>query len=162
MHLGERGVKNFLSYEDLKKRGVPWTRQHLLRLEKLGKFPRRVRLGDSTVGWLDDEIDEWSSDKEAARSNGSVVNKPPKPRAVADLALRVEHLGLSPRGTHALVNDGVDTLAKLLAKSETDLLGTPNIGRITLHEIKAMLGRRELRLGMKIPRPPGLDGPAQS
>ena len=155
-------MKNFLSYEGLKKRGVPWTRQHLLRLEKLGKFPRRVRLGDSTVGWIEDEIDEWSSGKEAARSNGSAVRKPPKPNLVADLNLRVEHLGLSPRATHALLNDGVDTLAKLLTKSEADLLGTPNIGSITLHEINAMLEGRELRLGVKIPRPAGLDGPAQS
>ena len=29
------------------------------RLEKAGKFPRRVNLTDSRVGWIETEIDEW-------------------------------------------------------------------------------------------------------
>ncbi len=30
---------------------VPYTPQHILRLEKAGKFPRRIRLGANRVGW---------------------------------------------------------------------------------------------------------------
>lgn len=29
------------------------------RLEKSGKFPRRVKLGGNSVGWLSDEFDAW-------------------------------------------------------------------------------------------------------
>jgi prophage regulatory protein len=41
---------------------VPYSRQHVARLEKEGKFPKRVRLGDSPrgrIGWLEGEILEW-------------------------------------------------------------------------------------------------------
>ena len=38
---------------------VPYTPQHILRLEKAGKFPRRIRLGQNRVGWLLTEIEAW-------------------------------------------------------------------------------------------------------
>ena len=34
----------------------PYSRQHIGRLEKAGKFPQRVRLGQNRVGWVRDEI----------------------------------------------------------------------------------------------------------
>ena len=30
---------------------VPYTPQHILRLEKAGKFPRRIKLGQNRIGW---------------------------------------------------------------------------------------------------------------
>ena len=43
---------------------VPYTRQHIARLEKVGTFPRRVRLNPaggprSRCGWLLDEVETW-------------------------------------------------------------------------------------------------------
>ena len=35
------------------------SRVTIWRLEKAGKFPRRVNLTDSRVGWVEAEIDEW-------------------------------------------------------------------------------------------------------
>jgi prophage regulatory protein len=35
----------------------------VLRLEKQGKFPRRINLGRNSVGWLDSEVDEWLAKK---------------------------------------------------------------------------------------------------
>jgi prophage regulatory protein len=32
---------------------VPYTPQHILRLEKEGKFPRRVQVGPNRVAWLE-------------------------------------------------------------------------------------------------------------
>jgi prophage regulatory protein len=51
--------KRLLTYRDLRKvKGIDYTRQHITRLEKVGKFPRRVRCGDGArVAWLEDEID---------------------------------------------------------------------------------------------------------
>ena len=34
----------------------PYSRQHIARLEKAGKFPHRVRLGQNRVGWVYDEV----------------------------------------------------------------------------------------------------------
>ncbi|MGR9109009.1 MAG: helix-turn-helix transcriptional regulator [Gammaproteobacteria bacterium] len=33
--------------------------QHRDRLERAGKFPKRVRLGQHRVGWVESEILEW-------------------------------------------------------------------------------------------------------
>ena len=39
----------------------------LWRREKAGTFPRRVPLGPNSVGWIDDEIDEWIKRRVAER-----------------------------------------------------------------------------------------------
>ena len=38
---------------------VPYTPHHILRLEKAGKFPRRMQLGQNRVGWRLIDIEEW-------------------------------------------------------------------------------------------------------
>ena len=40
-------------------RMVPYTPQHILRLEKRGKFPRRIQVGPNRVAWLLSEVQEW-------------------------------------------------------------------------------------------------------
>jgi prophage regulatory protein len=48
-----------LTFPELKsKKGVPYTRQHLARLEKAGLFPKRVQYGPNRVGWWESEIDQ--------------------------------------------------------------------------------------------------------
>lgn len=44
------------------------------RLEKLGKFPARVRLSDRAVGWFEDEINDWI--KSRIRGGGKRVRDP--------------------------------------------------------------------------------------
>lgn len=29
------------------------------RMEKAGRFPKRIQLGGNSVGWLKSEVDEW-------------------------------------------------------------------------------------------------------
>jgi prophage regulatory protein len=38
---------------------VPYSPQHILRLEKRGKFPNRVQLGARRVGWYLHEVHGW-------------------------------------------------------------------------------------------------------
>jgi prophage regulatory protein len=38
---------------------VPYSPQHILRLEKRGQFPRRVRVGANRVAWLASEVEAW-------------------------------------------------------------------------------------------------------
>ena len=52
----------FLSYDDLKARGIRYSRMHIHRLVHAGKFPRPVKLGTGPNGtnfWPDDEIDQY-------------------------------------------------------------------------------------------------------
>lgn len=37
------------------------------RLEKVGKFPKRIQLGENSVGWLAHEIEAWLAAKANAR-----------------------------------------------------------------------------------------------
>lgn len=39
--------------------GIPYSFQHIARLEKSGQFPKRLRLGQNRVAWLCSEIEEW-------------------------------------------------------------------------------------------------------
>ncbi len=49
------------------RRIVPYTPQHILRLEKRGMFPRRVQVGANRVGWLLSEIEDWVAARVAER-----------------------------------------------------------------------------------------------
>ena len=40
------------------------------RMERAGKFPRRIKLGSNSVGWFDNEIDAWL-EKKAEERQGS-------------------------------------------------------------------------------------------
>jgi prophage regulatory protein len=48
---------------------------HIDRLESRGEFPRRIALTDRTMGWLEDEVDEWLRQKIAARDNAAQVTQ---------------------------------------------------------------------------------------
>lgn len=47
-----------IDWKELSQR-VPYSRQHILRLEKAGRFPLRVRIGDHRIAWVADEVDAW-------------------------------------------------------------------------------------------------------
>jgi prophage regulatory protein len=46
---------------------VLYSPQHISRLEAAGKFPKRVQLGPSRVGWLEDEVLAWLQQRIDAR-----------------------------------------------------------------------------------------------
>ncbi|MDR3517795.1 MAG: AlpA family phage regulatory protein [Azospirillaceae bacterium] len=47
--------------------GIPYTPQHIGRLEAAGNFPKRVRLGPNRVAWLLCEVDAWVNERIALR-----------------------------------------------------------------------------------------------
>ena len=49
---------------------VPYTPQHILRLEKQGKFPKRIHIGERRVGWYLTDVETWL----AARDREAPVN----------------------------------------------------------------------------------------
>ncbi len=44
-----------------------WSRQHILREEKAGRFPKRIQMGPHTVKWSDLEVSRWIEAKKAQR-----------------------------------------------------------------------------------------------
>ena len=42
---------------------VLYSPQHIARLEAMGKFPKRVRLGPCRVGWVESEVLEWLKER---------------------------------------------------------------------------------------------------
>ena len=38
---------------------VLYSAQHIARLEKTGEFPKRVKLGNNRVGWIEQEVLDW-------------------------------------------------------------------------------------------------------
>lgn len=49
---------------------VLYSYQHIDRLERAGKFPKRIRLGECRVGWIETEIHDWLQQRiEASRSS---------------------------------------------------------------------------------------------
>jgi len=46
---------------------VLYSPQHIARLEAAGQFPKRVRLGQGRVGWVEDEVEDWLKARVAER-----------------------------------------------------------------------------------------------
>ena len=64
--------KRLVSKKDLKLvLGIPYSPQHIARLEAAGKFPKRVRLGQCRVAWLLSEVEQWITDRLVERDGSS-------------------------------------------------------------------------------------------
>lgn len=52
--------KRLVSKKELKTIcGIPYCPAHIARLEKAGKFPKRIRLGQNRVAWLLSDVEAW-------------------------------------------------------------------------------------------------------
>jgi len=47
---------------------IAYSPNHIRRLEKAGKFPKRVQIGDNRVGWVRAEVEQWINDRLGERS----------------------------------------------------------------------------------------------
>lgn len=45
------------------KEMIPYSMQHIARLEKAGHFPKRVQLGPNRVGWVEAEVLDWIQER---------------------------------------------------------------------------------------------------
>jgi prophage regulatory protein len=61
-----------LRYQQLKaEKGIPFSREHIRRLELAGRFPKRIRLADGGdfYGYLENEIDDYLLARAACRKS---------------------------------------------------------------------------------------------
>jgi len=68
-----------------------------------------------------------------------------------NLLRKVDELELSVRSANCLKNDNIVYIGDLIQKTEAEMLRTPNFGRKSLNEIKAVLAEMGLHLGMEVP-----------
>lgn len=54
-------MPKLLLFKELRDEGVPFTRRHVDRLEREGRFPRRVPIGTHRIAWVADEIKAYVS-----------------------------------------------------------------------------------------------------
>lgn len=59
-------MMRLLSKRQVRER-VLYSPQHIDRLEKAGKFPKRVQLGPNRVGWVESEVEAWMRERIAQR-----------------------------------------------------------------------------------------------
>jgi prophage regulatory protein len=58
-----------LPFEALReKKGITLGKVQLWRLERAGKFPKRVHVSVRSIGWPESEIDEYLRQRAAART----------------------------------------------------------------------------------------------
>lgn len=56
-----------IPYRDLKAKGIPYSKPHLWRLERAGRFPLRVPIGPGRYAYIEEEIDAYVEALIAAR-----------------------------------------------------------------------------------------------
>ena len=61
-------VMRILSKRQLKEM-VLYSPQHVARLEKAGKFPKRIQLGPNRVGWVESEVLDWLQERLDSRED---------------------------------------------------------------------------------------------
>jgi DNA-directed RNA polymerase subunit alpha len=93
----------------------------------------------------DEEYFEISTEAAAAIVEGAATAG-----SNPNLFKTVDELELSVRSYNCLKNADIKTIAELVQKTEPEMLKTKNFGRKSLNEIKEILGRMGLHLGMKI------------
>jgi predicted DNA-binding transcriptional regulator AlpA len=76
MHERIHGMMKLLRFSELQAHGIPWTRAHIDRQERSGKFPRRVHLGDATIAWVAEEIDAYVATRIAERDAVATEEEP--------------------------------------------------------------------------------------
>ena len=67
--------RKLVSKKELKTIGIPYSFQHIARLEKAGQFPQRVQLGLCRVAWCYDEVCKWIDERIARRDPASQADK---------------------------------------------------------------------------------------
>ena len=56
-------MPRLLSFNELRQHGVIYGRRWVDQLEAAGRFPKRVKIGERRVGWIEKEIEQHVQDR---------------------------------------------------------------------------------------------------
>jgi prophage regulatory protein len=65
-HQGTQTTDRIISAAE-RRQLLPFSDMHIWRLEKEGKFPRRIKLGKHRVGWSYSEVSAWIEARKSQR-----------------------------------------------------------------------------------------------
>jgi len=61
-----------IDYPNLKTlKGVSYSKVQLWRLERQGKFPKRITVGPQRYAWIESELDKWIESRIRARDEAA-------------------------------------------------------------------------------------------
>ncbi|WP_282130076.1 helix-turn-helix transcriptional regulator [Roseobacter litoralis] len=60
--------KKVATRDDLKRMGIRVSNTTLLRWEYHERFPRRIKMGGTSVAWFMSEIEDWLAERDAERA----------------------------------------------------------------------------------------------
>ena len=70
-----------ITNNDLRLKGISYSKPHLWRLERSGKFPKRVPIGAGRYAYVETEIDDWIEarirDRDVATSSSATFLQSP-------------------------------------------------------------------------------------
>ena len=82
---GRKTGRRLLDYQAIRARGIPWSRVHLARLEAAGKFPLHIDVGENSIAWFEDEIDDLLEAKARVAQHGQEVTGPVERSRIDDV-----------------------------------------------------------------------------
>lgn len=62
-----------LDRNGLKEKGVRYSKFHLWRLEKEGRFPKAIKIGGGRKAWIESEVDDYIRARIAVRDGVEVA-----------------------------------------------------------------------------------------
>lgn len=69
------GSRKIIRYPAVKAK-TTYSRGWVWVLESRGEFPRRVAIGPNSVGWFEDEVDEWVANRPRVFVGESKLGRP--------------------------------------------------------------------------------------
>ena len=63
-------MDTIIAYEQLAPLGIPYTREHLRRMERARAFPQRIWISTNRCGWRHSELAAWLEERSKIRGPG--------------------------------------------------------------------------------------------
>ena len=129
-------MSRYLRYQDLKPlKGIPFSRQHIGRLQKAGKFPLSVSFGDNTEVFIEEEIDRWTADRIADRDAKAAALAAPSTERIrassgSDTAGLVPMIQRKPDRPLLRVAEDLHRVRRRRVVRDVDLLDVPHPGQV--------------------------------
>ncbi len=99
---------------------------------------------------LQDQLDSFITFRVQGTKKEEIIEEEEELPFDNNLLKKVDELEFSVRSANCLKNDNILYVGDLVQKTEADMLKTPNFGRKSLNEIRDLLSKMGLHLGMSV------------